>query len=116
MISLDIAHPRDFTGHDAYGCDLDKVERMAKEEGIDFQFILGSSLTTQIPECDLLFIDTEHTYNQLTQELKLHSKKVRKYIILHDTNLPLMWKAVEDSGLKVKERFLNNNGLTIIQC
>ena len=31
---------------------------------------------------DLLFIDTLHTYTQLTKELELHSKNVNKYMLL----------------------------------
>jgi hypothetical protein len=33
------------------------------------------------------FIDTLHTGEQLRQELRLHSSRVRKYIVLHDTTL-----------------------------
>jgi hypothetical protein len=39
----------------------------------------------EIEDTELLFIDTLHTYQQLSSELKLHSEKVSKYIILHDT-------------------------------
>ena len=35
----------------------------------------------------MLFIDTDHTYRQLQQELNLHADKVRKYIIMHDTQI-----------------------------
>ena len=38
-----------------------------------------------IEETDLLFIDTLHRYFQLYNELGLHAKNVKKYIILHDT-------------------------------
>lgn len=61
---------------------------MANEEGKDAKYILGDSLKIEIEKTDLLFIDTDHTYKQLSQELKLHSSKVRKYIIMHDTDLP----------------------------
>jgi hypothetical protein len=42
-------------------------------------------LDIEIEETDLLFIDTYHCYEQLKQELNLHSGKVRKYIVFHDT-------------------------------
>lgn len=44
-----------------------------------------STLDAKIEETDLLFIDTLHTYGQLSQELKLHGNKARKYLIFHDT-------------------------------
>lgn len=45
----------------------------------------GDSLKIEIPECDLLFIDTLHTYDQLKEELRLHGQRVRKWIAMHDT-------------------------------
>lgn len=47
-------------------------------------FICADDLTIEIEETDFLFIDTRHCYEQLIQELKLHSKKVRKFIGFHD--------------------------------
>ena len=51
----------------------------------DWRYILADDLTIVIPECDLLFIDTNHTFEQLDAELKLHASKARKFIALHDT-------------------------------
>ena len=72
-------------------------------------------------------------------ELKLHAKKVKKYIILHDTttfatvdethyetvfgmkvNNKGLWLAIEEfleenKNWKLLERFTNNNGLTILE-
>ncbi len=110
MVSIDIKHPNDFGGN------LQEVYLAAMDENIDFQFVLGDSLKVEIPECDLLFIDTVHTYEQLSQELKKHGSKVRKYIILHDTILPEMQKAANEfEGWSTKEQFTNNNGLTILE-
>jgi hypothetical protein len=53
--------------------------------GGKFSFIHGNSLEIEIPECDLLHIDGLHTYKQLSAELKLHSPRVRKWIVMHDT-------------------------------
>lgn len=39
-----------------------------------------------IAETDLLFIDTLHTFNQVDAELA-HARSVRKYVVLHDTEL-----------------------------
>ena len=117
----------------ALGCDT------------SFQFIEADVLKTDIEETDLLFIDTLHTYNQLSQELRKHESKVRKWIILHDTvtfgdrdedfyqngeisehvkdmkidNKGLMKAFMdflkENKKWKVKEHFTNNNGLTVLE-
>ena len=79
-------------------------------------------------ECDFLFIDTLHDYDQLKEELRIHSSAARKYIGLHDTETFAengetrgkegIWRAVEEfvsqGEWKIKERFRNNNGLTIL--
>ena len=39
---------------------------------------IEDSLKTELPICDLIFFDTDHNYNQLSQELKLHGNKSRK--------------------------------------
>lgn len=43
-----------------------------------------NTLYAVIEETDLLFIDTEHTYDQVKSELELHGNKSKKYIVLHD--------------------------------
>ena len=114
----------------------------AQAYGIKFQFIEANVLEVDIEETDLLFIDTWHHYNQLTEELKKHAEKVKKYICFHDTTSyehhsePTtsendfkeelvwnkgLWDAVtefleENKDIwKLKERFTNNNGFTIIE-
>ena len=63
----------------------EQFEQYAKENDIDFTLVEESTLDVEIEETDLLFIDTEHTYSQLLNELTLHGDKARKYIVLHDT-------------------------------
>lgn len=116
LISVDIAHPSTF------GADVMEVYGATADVGIDFIFIEKSSLDITLPEHDLLFIDTLHTYDQLSKELALHHAKPRKYIIMHDTNLQGeagMQLAVNEfldahPEWAVKEHFLNNNGLTVL--
>lgn len=50
-------------------------------------FICADVLTVQIEPTDLLFIDTLHTYGQLTLELELHAKNVSRYVAMHDTTM-----------------------------
>lgn len=46
---------------------------------------LGSTLELDIDPTDFLFIDSWHTYTQLSAELDRHASKVRKYLGFHDT-------------------------------
>jgi len=75
----------------------------------------------EIEPTDLLFIDTNHTYDQCSKELKKHSNKVKKFIILHDTVIfgAELNKAIEEFLDKnrdwmLRETCLNNNGLTVL--
>lgn len=123
MLSMDFAHPNE------WGIDLDKVKAIAKENGTDWEFRLENILEAEIPETDLLFIDTLHNYPQLIQELTLHGNKARKYIVMHDTEANKtvgdfgeegLQKAIDEFLLanehwKVDKVFTNCYGLTILK-
>jgi pyoverdine/dityrosine biosynthesis protein Dit1 len=124
LISIDIKHPSEYKG------DLTEVVNIAKENNIDFQFVLGDTREIEIEETDLLFIDTWHIYEQLKIELEKHASKAKKYIIMHDTTLfehkgegpgyVGLWPAVEEfladnKQWAIHERYTNNNGLTILK-
>ena len=68
----------------AYGMEP-WVAAYAETMGVDWSHAIGDSRAIEIEPCDLLFIDTEHTYQQLTDELERHHKQVSRYIVLHDT-------------------------------
>ena len=108
MISIDIIDP------------IESLRETVKNEGVDWGFIKASSLDIKFIRADLLFIDTIHSYEQLSQELKLHSPHTTKYIIMHDTNLPEMQKAIDEfltnnNDWKVKEVLTTLTGLTVLQ-
>lgn len=100
----------------------------AKQEGLKFEFYVGDSTQVDIPECDLLFIDTKHTADHCIKELNKHYTKVRKWIVLHDTEI--FGERGEDSspGLRhairnflhqhpewfTLKHYNNNNGLTVL--
>jgi hypothetical protein len=67
--------------YDLYRSDL--IDEFEKFE--NFNFFQADTLEIDLPNIDLLFIDTLHTYFQLKNELSLHAKNVSKYIVLHDT-------------------------------
>lgn len=51
----------------------------------DFRVIQADSTQVEIPDCDLLFIDTIHTAEQVARELSKHVVKCRRFIVFHDT-------------------------------
>lgn len=102
----------------------------------DYSYIKADVLEIEIEETDLLFIDTYHCYEQLIQELNLHSNKVKKFIAFHDTttyarngeNLEFQKFSGTKGIMYAIEEFLeenknweicyeskNNNGLLIIE-
>ncbi|MCB1712717.1 MAG: hypothetical protein KDH96_09665 [Candidatus Riesia sp.] len=118
--------------------DLEFLLEAAQENNIDFQFINKSSVQIEIEPTDLLFIDTWHVYLQLIQELRLHYSKVRRYIIVHDTeifkdkDIRINYRNEESPGRglmtaindflnehsedwRIKKHYTNNNGLTILE-
>jgi len=118
LTCVDVVHPSE------YGPEGRENLQVAIEEcennGIDFEFILADDLTIELPEVDMIFIDTDHTYDQLDKELKLHGNKAKKYLIFHDTNQEDMVSAIyefleRENNWKVIEHFYNNNGLMILE-
>lgn len=128
------------------GIDLHTNDNVliAQEAYPKWQFIQADTTKITIKETDLLFIDTLHIYSQLKKELILHANKVKKYIVLHDTNTygykdePTDWQSPEimqnyqldeKRGLQpaiieflndnsewiLYKEYTNNNGLTILK-
>lgn len=123
FITVDILHPSE------RGIDFNQILNAAETEGINFKFLLEDSRKAELPECDLLFIDTLHNYDTVKEELNAHHSKVKKYIIFHDTIAfgnrdefgdgpglcPAIAEFLKDhSDWKEKETYTNNNGLTIL--
>lgn len=74
----------------SYDLEIDEeVRRLvdaARRAGRDVEYHQADVLSLDIDETDLLFIDTLHTYGQLSRELQLHAAKARRYIVMHDTD------------------------------
>lgn len=90
--------------------------------GRDFQYIQASSLDIELDDCDMIFFDTEHTYKQLNEELKLHGNKASKYLVFHDTVsfghelMPAIQVFMDKNPQWViKDEYTNNNGLLILE-
>lgn len=107
-----------------------RAAALAKENNIELGFVEKNVLEADIEPTDLLFIDTLHDYGQLKRELELHSSKVKKYIICHDTETygykdqsgagPGLMQAINEflaanTAWKIKERYTNCNGLLVLE-
>lgn len=123
VVSVDVNRPEE------YGGSLQQMYDAAHQAKVSFRFILANDLSIELEPTDLLFIDTLHTYTQLSQELKLHAAKARKYIIMHDTVTygkrgadggPGLQRAIDEFLAKhhpewhIKDIYTNNNGLTVL--
>ena len=75
----------------------------------ELHFKQDNSLTMDvIDECDLLFIDSVHSYEHVIQELTRHGNQAQKFIVVHDTNYPTDTRVVvwhyEHDGFKSKSQ------------
>lgn len=110
--------------------NLRYAEAYAVENSIDFKFTQADVLQIALEPTDLLFIDTWHVYPQLVQELRLHGEVARKFMMFHDTTLygrsgedgsalglqdALDEFLIETDSWRVREKFTNNNGLTVLE-
>lgn len=104
-----------------YSWDIERLTEVDDIKDEKWVFNLGDAGAADIPECDMLFIDSEHSRKQVTRELAHHAK-VRKWIMLHDT-VTYMAQVVpailhfltEHPEWIVLEHYENNNGLTILE-
>jgi hypothetical protein len=114
--------------------DIDSCEvgvRKLKLLAPKFRFHQGDSLKVEIPDCDLLHIDSLHTYTHLRAELSRHARFCRKWIVLHDTTtfaskgkdgtkpglMTALREFLEQEGREWTAllHLTNNNGLTLLQ-
>lgn len=109
--------------------ELDLLFNFAIMHGQNVKYIQADTRSLVIEPCDLLFIDTLHTYQQLKKELELHVDMVNRYIVFHDIQsygtigedhglgiLPAILEFLRDhSNWKVKDIFTNNNGILVIE-
>lgn len=93
-------------------------------------FHLADTRTCSIPPCELLFIDTTHTYDHLKAELERHAGQASQYLILHDTlSFGQQGEVPGERGImpaieeylaahpywRIREHIQTNNGLMILE-
>ncbi len=128
-VALLTGQPKRFVSYDLNrSAEVDVLAKFAGKT--EFSFVAGNSLQVDIEQTDLLFIDTLHTADQLYGELRRHSGKVRRWIVLHDTEtfgehgegggpglLPALRRFLQESPRwSVLSHAANNNGLTVVGC
>lgn len=106
---------------------VQKLRRLAE----NFSFVHGNSLEVKIPKCELLHIDSLHTYDHLREELRALAPSCSKWIALHDTQTfgrvskggtqaGLMdaienFLVAEGSAWSIHLHLRNNNGMTLLR-
>lgn len=66
--------------------------------GERWDYRLEDSRTADVPECDLLFVDSLHTYAQTKAELEAHGNKARRFLVFHDVTTFGEVAAVGETG------------------
>jgi hypothetical protein len=113
--------PKKLICYDIAPCPVKNAVDTCADLGIDFSFHVADTREIEIEETDLLFIDTDHTYDQMKKELELHGNKARKFIVFHDT----AWAYDMNQAIKEfmeanphwvdEEEVMNNHGFKIIK-
>ncbi len=94
-----------------------------------FRFIQADLLNIEIEPCDFLFLDGLHDYDQLQQALKIHARKVKRFLAIHNTatygeqgkteGKRGLWPAIEEFVAEGKwimlRRYTHINGLTVLE-
>jgi predicted O-methyltransferase YrrM len=106
------------------------VKEAADADGRFFRLYEKNNLHVKIRKTDMLFIDTDHWYGQIKAELEHHHSRVRKWILMHDTETfglinpfdgrPGMKAAIYEfmeahPEWQIKEHFEVGHGLTILE-
>lgn len=72
-----------------YSYDIERIDQwhqpLKAAAGDKWVVTYCRSEEADIPECDMLFHDTFHNYEQVKAEIRAHAHKVRKYYVFHDS-------------------------------
>ena len=107
-----------------------KVKQTADKDGMFFKLINKDNLKIKIKKTDLLFVDTDHWYGQIKAELEHHHLRVKKWIMMHDTETfglvnpfegrpgmkAAIYEFLEDHPeWQIKEHYEIGHGLTVLE-
>ena len=109
VISVDIADCK-FQGH---------LDAAAQFFNINLVTLKADSRKVDIGPVDLLYVDSEHSYEQVRDELRQHIDNVGKYLVFHDTiSYGEIQQAIHeeaDEDFELIECYINNYGLWVMQ-
>lgn len=113
LVSIDIT--------DEYFSLRPSIEKIARDMGIDYQFLKMNDLDYKSTGHDLLFIDTTHTFEQTIQELNNFGQFTSKRIVMHDmASHPGVYQAVfqwlwENKNFRIIEHDSRGNGVVVME-
>lgn len=131
FIGLITGNPKKLISHNT---EYDNLSETAVKLSPSVELLRDQNINTKeildIEETDLLFLDLEHTFEAVYRELHQYHSKVRKYIIVHDTDIfgnkgqdngPGILKAIaqfcrENPQWRVHHHTKQQFGLTILSC
>lgn len=62
-----------------------EARELKRVAGDRWEYWIEDSRRADVPECDLLFVDSLHTFEQCRDELAVHGNKASKFLVFHDT-------------------------------
>ena len=97
---------------------IDDLLRLASLTEVKFEFHQKDSRDADafMGPVDLLYVDSEHTYDLVKAELQVHKSKCRRYIVFHDTvTTPEIVPAIEEelTDFNLVEEYQNGHGLQV---
>lgn len=130
-IAFAVGRPKKFVSYELYDVMDARVKALLGRYA-GWKYHSGAnSLTTDIEETDVLFIDTDHMRDQLFAELSRHAPMTKHVILLHDTaNCGLLGeRGAEHGGLLhaindfiaanpawyIEHTYMQNHGLTVLR-
>jgi len=121
--------PKKLSVYNYEECIVAEDIKIAFSGEVFVSFSVKDSLTVDIEKVDLLHLDTFHNYERVYGELNKHHLKVKKFILIHDTETfkfigsdgtkPGLKNAIDDFIFKNKEwqieaHYKESNGLTVL--
>ncbi len=76
-------HPKKMLSYDIVDCPV--VERL-EPDGTKYKFILADAEQADIPDCDLLLVDSKHTAEHVLTLIRRHRGHVLRWFAFHDTD------------------------------